>query len=454
MCRPAGAPGTGRLSGRTDTRKIMAAYKEFQGRTLDEAIQEACEYYDVPREKLEIDIVNDAKSGIFGLVGVKKATIRAARVQPAGAILADDAAKDEAPKKPAARGGAKNTAPKAASAASQPVPQAPPSPPVQDAQDGDKKTARDPKKQERASQQETPAPARPQVRAADRPPMNLDPPQEKKQPHAQSREQAPEGGQPSHDTQAECPGEARNGQHHDDTRIQAPRNAEGRRPRQPRNAVPKTAPAHNGDDNDAHNDEREEMAELALDLHSGELVCETVCAVITRLISPIVGEVSCTAAVANGRVRVTVDCGEASGILVGREGQTLAAIQYLAARVVAKELGGALRLQIDVGNYRERQDERLKELALQLAEKAKATKRAQSTRPLSAYQRRIIHLALEGDEDLQTHSKGEGIQRRVVIQLRRSGRQDSASSTAPATDDPASGQDDPGAPSHEDNAED
>ena len=257
--------------------------------------------------------------------------------------------------------------------------------------------------------------------------MNLDPPREKKQAQPQEHAQGPANHErhPANETQ-DTTANARQGEQPEDETTstrQAPRQTE-RRPRQPRNTAPKAAPAQQGDNGDAHHEDREEMAELALDLHSEDVVCETVCAVIAQLISPIVGEVPCTATVANGRVRVTVDCGEASGILVGREGQTLAAIQYLAARVVAKKLGGALRLQIDVGNYRERQDERLKELALQLAEKAKTTKRAQSTRPLSAYQRRIIHLALEGDEALQTHSKGEGIQRRVVIQLRRSGRQD------------------------------
>ncbi|MDL2316471.1 Jag N-terminal domain-containing protein, partial [Desulfovibrio sp. OttesenSCG-928-A18] len=61
-------------------------YKEFQGKSLDDAIREACEYYGVAREKLEIEIVSDAKSGIFGLVGAKKATIKAARVQLEGTV--------------------------------------------------------------------------------------------------------------------------------------------------------------------------------------------------------------------------------------------------------------------------------------------------------------------------------------------------------------------------------
>ena len=56
--------------------------KEFQGRSLDEAIAAACAYFDLPREKLEIDIRSDAKAGIFGLVGTRKASI-VARPAPA-----------------------------------------------------------------------------------------------------------------------------------------------------------------------------------------------------------------------------------------------------------------------------------------------------------------------------------------------------------------------------------
>jgi spoIIIJ-associated protein len=132
-------------------------------------------------------------------------------------------------------------------------------------------------------------------------------------------------------------------------------------------------------------------------------------------------------------VRVRIDCGEDPGLLVGRDGHTLAAVQYLASRIIARRIGGSLRMQIDAANYRAQQDGRLKELALSLAERAKSTRRPQSTRPLSAYQRRIVHLTLEGDETVQTRSKGEGAQRRVIIQLKRAGRGKEAGT--PARDD-------------------
>ena len=139
---------------------------------------------------------------------------------------------------------------------------------------------------------------------------------------------------------------------------------------------------------------------------------------MNRLVVPIVGEMSCSLAIVGSRIKVTIDCGESSGLLVGREGQTPAAVQYIASRNIAKELGGTVRLQFDAGNYRERQDERLRELALSLAERVKKNRRSLSTRPLIAYQRRVIHLALENDELVHTFSKGEGLHSQLVIALR------------------------------------
>ena len=81
-------------------------------------------------------------------------------------------------------------------------------------------------------------------------------------------------------------------------------------------------------------------------------------------------------------------------------------------------VGAQVRVQVDAGDYHSRQDSRLQELARALADKVRATGRSQSTRPLSAYQRRVIHLTLQDDPDVQTRSSGEGPLKRVVI-LRR-----------------------------------
>jgi spoIIIJ-associated protein len=105
-------------------------------------------------------------------------------------------------------------------------------------------------------------------------------------------------------------------------------------------------------------------------------------------------------------------------MLIGREGQTLAALQYLASRIVSRGMNAAVRVNLDAGEYRQHQDDKLQELALNLAVKVKNTGRPCSTRPLNSYHRRIIHLTLQEDEEVQTRSTGQGALKRVVVQRR------------------------------------
>ena len=139
-----------------------------------------------------------------------------------------------------------------------------------------------------------------------------------------------------------------------------------------------------------------------------------------RLVRPIAGEgIVLKAEVLDGRVRVCVEGAEDSGLLIGREGQTLAALQYLASRIVSRSVNAAVRVQLDAGRYRQRQDEKLREIALALAERVRQTGRSFSTRPLSSYHRRIVHLTLQDAPDVQTRSTGDGPLKRVVICRRR-----------------------------------
>lgn len=166
-------------------------------------------------------------------------------------------------------------------------------------------------------------------------------------------------------------------------------------------------------------DRPEGLPDIPLESLDQELVHSVALEVTKRLVTPIIGEAALTIDVAEGRVKIGIDCGENSGLLIGREGQTLASIQYLASRIIARQLGAAVRVQLDTGDYRERQDEKLRELALSFAERVRATGRPQSTRPLSSYHRRVVHLVLQDDEDIVTRSKGEGPLKRVIILRRR-----------------------------------
>ena len=121
----------------------------------------------------------------------------------------------------------------------------------------------------------------------------------------------------------------------------------------------------------------------------------------------------------HGRPRIRIDWQGDAGILIGRDGQTLVALQYLVSRMVSRAMKATLRVQLDIGDYRARQDGKLKALAFSLAEKARRAGRPFSTRPLSSYHRRIIHMCLQKVPDVQTSSVGDGPLKRVLVSPRR-----------------------------------
>jgi spoIIIJ-associated protein len=113
--------------------------------------------------------------------------------------------------------------------------------------------------------------------------------------------------------------------------------------------------------------------------------------------------------------------GDGTGLLIGRHGQTLDAIQYIVGRIVGKRLGEKKVIVIDTERYRERRRENLERLSRQMGEKAKKMGRAVSLQPMSASDRRIVHLALKHDRDLETRSEGEGSMKSVKIIPRKRG---------------------------------
>jgi spoIIIJ-associated protein len=107
--------------------------------------------------------------------------------------------------------------------------------------------------------------------------------------------------------------------------------------------------------------------------------------------------------------------GEDLGILIGRRGETLAALQYLVNLIVSRRLKGRVGVVVDVEGYRERRYESLRLLARRLAEQVKITGRAVTLEPMPASERRIIHLELKDNNDVTTQSMGQGEERKIVI---------------------------------------
>jgi spoIIIJ-associated protein len=108
--------------------------------------------------------------------------------------------------------------------------------------------------------------------------------------------------------------------------------------------------------------------------------------------------------------------GPSGGTLIGRHGHTLEALQYLVNKMVQRLTGDERTLVIvDVESYLERQKDKLREMALNLAQKAKETGVEVPLRPMSSKDRRVVHLALKDHEHVTTESRGEGLRRKVVI---------------------------------------
>lgn len=116
----------------------------------------------------------------------------------------------------------------------------------------------------------------------------------------------------------------------------------------------------------------------------------------------------------NGSICFDIE-GPNLGVLIGRRGQTLEALQYIVNLAAGKATGEGGRISLDVEGYRKRRNESLVRLAKRMAEKAKRTGQRVVMEPMSAGERRIIHLALQGDPDVSTRSEGNEPYRRVII---------------------------------------
>ena len=292
----------------------MREFKEFHGKTLDSAIESACDFFNLNRDKLEIEILSGGSTGIFGLMGVKKAKVKA-RPRP-GAPVSPDFDEQEAV-------------------------------------------------------------AEEQVQEAVSAPYEYEPDQTEPEEEPEQPEYQPEPVQAEQETQ---PAE----QSEPDTVEQAPQ-------------YKREAPAV----------DREQMMQITQEVL--DTMLKEILDVTPKL--DMVFEA--------GRLDVFIDDDMHSGLIIGREGATLSSLQYLVNRIVSRRMGEGVRIQLDAGDYREKQNERLRRIALQLADKAKSQNRTQSTRPLSSYHRRVVHLVLQADERVQTRSKGEGPMKRVLIMPKR-----------------------------------
>ncbi|GAU08653.1 RNA-binding cell elongation regulator Jag/EloR [Desulfoplanes formicivorans] len=330
----------------------MSEYKSFQGKNVDDAIAEACRHFKCSREELEVEILSGGSSGIFGLVGVKKAKIKA-RVrqiaEPKSAAASDhtESRMESAPrtKEPATRKPAKSSKPRSPrpntnGKAAKPV----------EVQDASPSRGKGPGKQPRGNGQA--GQGKPVQRRATRPVETSETPA------------VPRESMPAPEKQA---------------------------------AESRPVPAD-------------------IDVEAARTcILESTRILLTNISDQ--GEIRID--MDKTPIEVVIEDDVNSGLIIGRDGQTLSSMQYLLNRIVSRKFPGVARIQLDAGDYREKQDEQLRKTAQLLAQKAKTSHRTQSTRPLSSYHRRVVHMALQDDRDILTRSKGDGPMKRVLIMARR-----------------------------------
>lgn len=389
----------------------MEQFKEFQGKDLDECISQACAFFDTPREKLEIEIIQDAKSGIFGIVGARKAKIRARN-----AHLKETVQQLLEPQKqqhtPVSKNLNKN---------------------LKDAGEHKNKFNRENSKNpeneinKESCKDLTQDAASENIKQSSKiinKTINKDNAnKDKKYPAEQDvsdKITGDENNESKSGKEASRPGGNKK------TRFQRFKNREnginkgnrrGRRPNK-NNSLNPAAKRHNEDNLSPH--ASDSWPVVPLDQLDNERLAILAEESVLQLITPMSeSDVPVEVALGHGTVRVKIDWQGDAGILIGKEGQTLSAIQYLAGRIISKAMQASIRVQLEIGDYKSRQDDHLREIAKSLAEKARQTGRSWSTRPLSSYHRRIIHMTLQNEGGILTRSAGEGALKRVIISPKR-----------------------------------
>ena len=155
-------------------------------------------------------------------------------------------------------------------------------------------------------------------------------------------------------------------------------------------------------------DETEEVAEIAKNA-------------LEYVLSYIIDDATVTVAKYPQNIRLRIEASNPA-ILIGRHGRTLDALQYIVRRIVRKKKPTRVGISFDVEGYRDRRKASLTQFALRLGEKVKHSGKPATISPMSAYDRRIVHIALKNNTSVRTQSKGNGLFRELVILPRKKHR--------------------------------
>lgn len=163
-----------------------------------------------------------------------------------------------------------------------------------------------------------------------------------------------------------------------------------------------------------HQEEPEEVPEPSPAPEESEEDLRVAKETLETILSLVPIEATVHAGYVDGKIELKI-LGDRSGLLIGRKGRTLDALQFIVNKIVTKTLEHKVQVVIDSEDYRNRRKESLIQMALKMGEKVKKIKKPVSTNLLNPHDRRIIHLALRDDAELDTKSRGEGVLKKVVI---------------------------------------
>jgi len=107
--------------------------------------------------------------------------------------------------------------------------------------------------------------------------------------------------------------------------------------------------------------------------------------------------------------------GESEGLVIGRRGQTLDALQYIVNRYIQRIYENGMRVFLDSEGYRGRREQSIKKMAIALGKKVKRLNKPLAAEPMGSVERRLFHIALKPDRELRTESRGEGQRRKVIV---------------------------------------
>lgn len=332
---------------------------EASAKTVQEAIAAGLEALGVSISDVTVETIDEGSKGLFGLFGSRLAKVRLTVKEEKDDILSVLTEDKPAPKKPEAKKPEPARAPK----------------PVQEAP----KPA-ETEKPEKAAPAEKPAPAR---RPAPKPKAENAEEEAPKQPRPRRRK-------------AERP---------------AAEAAEAKEPKEPKKPLPPKPPV-------------KPLEKPVVTMLADEQVTPDSAAgkaqAFLRELTHLMG-VEVDVAVGNdqeGNVFVQMT-GDTLGVLIGRRGETLDALQYLTSLKVNRGQEGYTRVTLDTENYRAKREDTLIRLANRMANRAVKTGRRVSLEPMNPYERRIIHSALQANDAVDTHSEGEEPNRHIVITLRK-----------------------------------